>query len=48
MLNGWFPDWVNPGNFLGLFTCLPRGDDLINHCDPEFDRAYDRACSFSD
>jgi peptide/nickel transport system substrate-binding protein len=40
-INGWAPDYVAPGNFLSLFVC--GGDFVINHCDAEFDAAYDHA-----
>jgi peptide/nickel transport system substrate-binding protein len=42
-LNGWGPDWLSASNFLGLLTC--NGDPLaiINHCDPEFDAAFNHA-----
>jgi len=43
MLNGWSPDYLAPGNFLGLFRCPPFGDSLMNYCDPEFERAFDHA-----
>ncbi|MEP7157812.1 MAG: ABC transporter substrate-binding protein [Chloroflexota bacterium] len=43
MINGWFPDWVNPGNFLGLFRCPPLGDSLMNYCDPDFELEFEHA-----
>ena len=44
MINGWFPDWVNPGNFLSIFKCAaPKDSYLSNHCDPAFDREFDHA-----
>jgi peptide/nickel transport system substrate-binding protein len=40
-INGWFPDYVAPSNFLGLFTC--GGDPVISYCDPDFDSAFNHA-----
>ncbi len=40
-LSGWFPDYVAPSTFLGLFTC--GGDWIIKYCDPDFDAAFDHA-----
>ena len=42
-LNGWSPDWLSASNFLGLFTCDGDPISVINHCDPDFDAAFDHA-----
>ena len=41
---GWGPDWVTAGTFLGLLRCPDAGGDVfINHCDQEFDDAFEHA-----
>jgi len=42
-LNGWGPDWLSASNFLGLFTCGGDTISVINHCDPDFDAAFNHA-----
>ena len=42
-LNGWAPDWLSASNFLGLFTCGGDPISVINHCDPDFDAAFNHA-----
>jgi YVTN family beta-propeller protein len=41
MLNGWAPDYIAPGNFLGILRC--DGVSLNDYCDPDFNAAFDRA-----
>jgi peptide/nickel transport system substrate-binding protein len=42
-LNGWGPDWLSASNFLGLLTCGGDTISVINHCDPDFDAAFNHA-----
>ena len=41
---GWFPDYLAPGNFLGLFKCPDvGGDPLIGYCNSDFEAAFKHA-----
>jgi peptide/nickel transport system substrate-binding protein len=42
-INAWTPDFVGPSTFLGLLTCDGDPINVINHCDEEFDAAYQHA-----
>ena len=42
-VNGWIPDILAPSTFLFLFTCGGDPVQVINHCDEEFDAAYQHA-----
>jgi YVTN family beta-propeller protein len=42
-VNGWAPDFVAASNFLGMYTCRGEPTKVMNHCDGEFDAAFEQA-----